>query len=237
VIPPLWREGLAVAERAALPFDPVFWGLGVPRGHGRPVLLVPPFMAGDESLATMGAWLRGCGYAPVHAGLGPNVGCADALVDALADRLDAFARPPAVIGHSRGGCIARALAVRRPDRVAGVIALGSPLLDPLACHPAVYATGRAVAALGDRGVPGLMTSRCVDGDCCRRYRRELRAAFPAHVPLVSVYSRRDGVIDWRAALDPEAEQVAVATTHNGMGADASSYRVIARALGGFWPGG
>ena len=124
-IPPLWREGLAVAERAALPYDPVFWGVGVRPGHGRPVLLIPPFMTGDESLATMATWLRTCGYTPMRAGVGPNVACADALVDALADRLDEFTEPPAVIGHSRGGCLARALAVRRPERVAGVIALGS----------------------------------------------------------------------------------------------------------------
>ena len=239
MIPPLWREGLAAAERAALPFDPVAWGVGVRRGHGRPVLLLPPFMAGDEALATMATWLRSCGYRPIAAGLGPNVGCAGALVDALADRLvtitRAVAQPPAVIGHSRGGCLARALAVRCPDRVAGVIALGSPLLDPFACHPAVLATGRAIAALGDRGVPGLMTSRCVDGACCEHYRRGLGAVFPADVPLVSVYSRRDGVVDWRSALDPCAEQIEVLATHNGMTAEARTYRVIARALSGFWP--
>jgi pimeloyl-ACP methyl ester carboxylesterase len=237
--PPLWREGLAVAERVALPFDPVFWGVGVRHGRGRPVLLVPPFMAGDESLATMAVWMRMAGYSPVPASLGPNVGCGGTLVDALAGRLDEVARafdaPVAVIGHSRGGCLGRALAVRRPERVAGVIALGSPLLDPWACHPAVRATGLALAALGDRGVPGLMTSRCIDGPCCRRYHRELRAPFPGHVPLVSVYSRTDGVVDWRHALDPDAEQVEVRATHTGMGAEAGTYRVIARILGGLWP--
>jgi triacylglycerol lipase len=236
-IPTLWRERLALAERAALPRDPVFWGVGVRRGHGHPVLLIPPFMAGDESLATMATWLRSCGYRPVPAGLGPNVGCAGALVDALADRLEAIThaigQPPAVIGHSRGGCLARALAVRCPERVAGVIALGSPLLDPLACHPAVLATGRALAALGDRGVPGLLTSQCIDGVCCEDYRRELAAAFPADVPLVSVYSLNDSVVDWRSALDSDAEQIEVHATHNGMSAEASTYRVIARALSGF----
>ena len=186
-------------------------------------------------MATLAAWLRARGYTPIPTGLGPNVGCAGTLLDGLADRLDELAHPPAVIGHSRGGCLARALAVRRPDRIAGVIALGSPLLDPLACHPVVRATGRAIAALGDRGVPGLMTSRCVDGPCCRRYRRELRAVFPPHVPLVSVYSRHDGVVDWRTALDPHAEQVEVFTTNTGMSAEASTYRVIAHALGDFWP--
>ena len=59
-LPPLWREGFAVAERAALPFDPVFWGAGVRRGADQPVLLIPAFMAGDESLATMAWWLRSC---------------------------------------------------------------------------------------------------------------------------------------------------------------------------------
>ena len=57
------------------------------------------------------------------------------------------------------------------------------------------------------------------------------------MPLVSVYSRNDGVVDWRSALDSGAEQIEVHATHTGMSAEAGTYRVIARALGGFWPDG
>src|SRR5439155_1047919 len=60
--PPLWREGRAPAELAALVRDPVHAGRGVPHGDGAPVLLVPGYLAGDGSMAVMARWLRRIGY-------------------------------------------------------------------------------------------------------------------------------------------------------------------------------
>jgi pimeloyl-ACP methyl ester carboxylesterase len=42
-----------------------------------------------------------------------------------------------IIGHSRGGVFARALATRRPQLAAGVVTLGSPVLSQPAVHPLV----------------------------------------------------------------------------------------------------
>jgi triacylglycerol lipase len=52
-IPPLWRESRLGLEAAQLFRSPVWRGVGVPPGEGRPVLLVPGFMAGDRTLGTM----------------------------------------------------------------------------------------------------------------------------------------------------------------------------------------
>ena len=60
--PPLWRESRAGVEAAALFRSSVWRGGGVPDGEGRPVLLIPGFLAGDGSLATMTHWLRENGY-------------------------------------------------------------------------------------------------------------------------------------------------------------------------------
>ena len=49
--PPLWREARFGLETAALLRDPILRGDGVPDGRGRPVLLIPGFLAGDGSLA------------------------------------------------------------------------------------------------------------------------------------------------------------------------------------------
>ena len=49
--PPLWRESRAGVEAAALFRSSVWRGGGVPDGEGRPVLLIPGFLAGDGSLA------------------------------------------------------------------------------------------------------------------------------------------------------------------------------------------
>ena len=53
VVPPLWREGRIGLEWAALRRSSVLRGAGVPAGDGRGVLLIPGFLAGDGSLATM----------------------------------------------------------------------------------------------------------------------------------------------------------------------------------------
>lgn len=44
--------------------------------------------------------------------------------------LDELAFPPVVVGHSFGGRVATALAAARPDRVAGLVLTGAPLLGP-----------------------------------------------------------------------------------------------------------
>src|SRR4051812_12997741 len=61
-LPPLWRESRMAFEAAQLLRSPVWRGEGIERGYGRPVLLVPGFLAGDGTLGTMAKWLRANGY-------------------------------------------------------------------------------------------------------------------------------------------------------------------------------
>src|SRR5213592_653749 len=117
--PPLWREGLAGVEAAALFRSSVWRGGGVPDGEDRPVLLIPGFMAGDGSMATMTRWLRENGYYTHRAGIRANVGCSEAYLTRLELRLEELAeitgQRVAIIGQSRGGVFARVLGARRPD--------------------------------------------------------------------------------------------------------------------------
>ncbi len=61
-VPPLWLESRAALEATALRRSPVWRGVDVAPGDGRPVLLVPGFLAGDGTLATMTQWLQALGY-------------------------------------------------------------------------------------------------------------------------------------------------------------------------------
>jgi len=85
-----------------------------------PVLLIPGFMAGDASLTLLRQWLRRRGHRVAVSGLRANVDCAERTVSRLQQHLRGFAqecgRPVVLIGQSRGGAIARALAVRDPDK-------------------------------------------------------------------------------------------------------------------------
>ena len=44
-------------------------------------------------------------------------------------------------------------------------------------------------------------------------------ALDPDVAFTAIYSKRDGIVDWRACLDPAAEQVEVRTSHCGMAVD------------------
>jgi triacylglycerol lipase len=239
-LPPLWREARFLVELHALQRDPVIAGVGVPHGEGEPVLLIPGYLAGDASLATMTYWLRKLGYRTGRAGITLNTDCATAVMRRLEERVERaaarYGRPVAIIGQSRGGCLARALALSRPELVSGIVTLGAPLLDQLALHPLVRLNVRLMGALGRLGVPGVFTPACLDGACCAELRERCSGPFPPGVGFVSVFSRSDGIVDWRACLDPDAEHVPVDASHCGMSVHADVYRVVARALPRFRAG-
>jgi pimeloyl-ACP methyl ester carboxylesterase len=167
-------------------------------------------------------------------GIRTNVGCAERVVERLERRLRLLAEdaeePVFVIGQSRGGALARALAVRAPDAVCGLAMLGSPVVDSLAVSSPVLRTVQWLAALGDRGVPGLFSSTCRDGACCADFRAQLAAPLPAGLAATAIYSRSDAIVDWRACVDPYARGVAVDSSHCGMSVNVNVYRVLDRAL-------
>ena len=221
----MWHEGRARAEQRALMRDPVFAGIGVPDGDGRPVLVIPGFLAGDASTRGLRDWLSRVGYGPERIGISLNVQRSDALVDALAVRARAVqarnGRAVTLVGHSRGGLLAKVLADRNPELFDRVIALGSPLADPYDVHPLTLAAAQVVYVLnaGDRRW-GRLTER--------RFLAELAA--PARVPVTSIYSRSDGVVNWRTCLRPDVEGIEVDGSHAGLVLNVEVYRQLARLL-------
>ncbi len=232
-VAPLWGELRYGAELAQLLASREFQRVQR-RADASPVLTIPGFMAGDASLNALRGWLRRRGHRVRASGIRTNVGCSAEIVDRLEQRVRALAddagEPVFLIGQSRGGALARVLAVRAPDAVAGLAMLGSPVADPLAVSSPVLRTVKWVAALGDVGVPGLFSSRCADGDCCADFRVELAAPLAPGVAATAIYSRSDGVVDWQACVDPHARGVAVESSHCGMSVNVNVYRVLDRAL-------
>ena len=45
-----------------------------------------------------------------------------------------------------------------------------------------------------------------------------------------IYSRSDGIVDWRACVDPLADAVEVESSHCGMSVNLDVYRALDRAL-------
>lgn len=235
--PPFWRESRVGIETAALLRSPVFRGEGVEDGRGRPVLMIPGFLAGDDSLALMTRWLRRSGYHTRKAGMRANVDCSARIVERIEDRLEALVEQQgqraAIVGQSRGGTFGRVLAKRRPDLVSGVVTLGSPIVKPFGLHPLVAIQLIALGALGTMRVPGLFSRSCLSGDCCAEFWEQIEAPLPKRIGYVSVYSRSDGVVDWRACLAPDARHVEIASSHIGMAVNPSAYTAVADALVSF----
>ena len=201
---------------------------------GDPVVLVPGFLAGDGSLRLMARSLRRRGFRVYRSHIRANVGCTLNAADQLESRLESIAiRRDArvqIVGHSLGGMLARGLAVRRPDLVSGIVTMGSPMLAPAAHHLSLTLSIEALVRLSSAGVPGLMAAECVGGRCARESFAESRSPVPSGVDFTALYSRRDGIVDWRACVDPEASAVEVAASHLGMAVDPRVIDAVVDAL-------
>jgi len=198
------------------------------------VMLIPGFMAGDSSLRVLERWLRRRGSLTSGSGILLNSDCAERTLEGVESRLRKLAARAGgrvvLVGQSRGGQLARAAAVRNPDLVSAVVMLGSPVLAPLDVGPMVLGVVRYVATLGDMGVPGMLSRSCGQGECCAAFRDDVIAPLPEGVRAVSVYSRSDGIVSWKACLDPQAEHVEVRSSHGGMSVHRDVYRVLSAVL-------
>jgi len=227
---PIWRETLAGLDWLALRASPVFYGWGAPRGDGSAAVLVPGFLGTDWYLLELYGWLMRLGYRPALSRIGRNAECLDLLSQRLLDTVErsreSTGRPVHLVGHSLGGLLARSLATRRPDLVASVVTLGSPFRG-IRSHPLVLlASDRVRAQVRSDERPD-----CYTGYCRCAAVTALEAPFPASVPQLAVYTKTDGIVDWRVCVnDDPATNVEVAGTHVALVANPGAYRAIAQHL-------
>ena len=231
-------QELRMVEEASRAIARISCQVGSPPGRrtadGEPVLLIPGFLAGDWSLVEMARHLGRDGYRTYGAGIHANVNCTLRTGNMLERRLQTIAdlhgQRVWVVGHSLGGMLARGLAVRRPDLVAGIVTMGSPILAPAAHHPALTGGLEVLMLLSKLGVPQVMANDCVAGNCARDGYIEMRSMLTDDVGFTSIYSRNDGIIDFHAALDPQAEWIEVASSHIGMAFDPRCCDAVTDAL-------
>ncbi|PVY96172.1 esterase/lipase family protein [Actinomycetospora cinnamomea] len=217
-------------ELARLLLSATWRGEDVPHGDGAPVLLVPGFLAGDVTLAALHDWLRRIGHRSYRSGIAWNVDCSEAAVRRLDRRLaevaDRSGAAVTLIGHSRGGLLARALATRSPERVRRVVALGSPLgsqLDASALTLAAVGGARLAQNLLRPHRPHCLTVRC---PC--PFGADLAA--PATPAVVTIWTAEDGIVRPSACRPDGAEAHEVRGSHVGLGVNVHVYRHLAEVL-------
>ncbi len=233
--PFIWREALWGLDWLSLRLSPVYLGIGVPHGDGSPVILVPGFLTTDAYMVEMYFWLRRIGYSPFLSGIGVNADCIQTLTQRLEKTVEAAhtetGKPARMIGHSLGGLLARRLSLRRPDIVSQLISMGSPI-QSLEAHPAIMAAARFVGERAEhRRQESDSHGACLSSGCeCLTPGDEVHCP-PASVHHAALYSREDGVIDWRNCLEPEPSlNHEVGGTHIGLVFNPRAYRVIAELL-------
>ncbi len=220
-IPQPWR--FALETRAVLDVAELILrspGLArVPRGNGRPVIVLPGFGASDVSTALLRRFLQRSGHTVHGWGLGTNHGHVIDLMPqvlALVRATSARLGPTALVGWSLGGVLAREAAREVPLLIRRVVTMGTPVVG----GPKYTQTARTYR------------NRGVDLDNIERLmvQREQR---PIRVPVTAIFSHNDGIVDWRACIDrytPGVEHVRVRATHLGMGASAEVFDIVARRL-------
>lgn len=228
------RFGVEIAQfSTGVLHEPAAASRGLPDGAGRPVLTVPGFGFGDIATFPIQIALHEGGYRVVRSQILLNTRCSDRTVDALAEVaaevVQADGRRLFVVGHSRGGMIARGLAARHPELVQRVISLGAPLNYEFAFYeiPQPVVAALQITHSFD---PELRERRCVSPDCTCPYMQLAHRPLPAEVELVSIYTRSDGIVDWRACVVPGARNIEVDGSHLGMGLRPATTRVVLEQL-------
>jgi triacylglycerol lipase len=232
----IWKEALFGAELLLLHASPVYYGLGIPRGDGSAVVVIPGFLGSDFYLSHLHAWLGRVGYRAYLSGIGLNAECPNLLIrHRLTETVDralkeSGGRKLHLIGHSLGGIIARSVAAQRPDKVASVTTLGSPFRGTVA-HQSVLRAAATVRnhILKDHGhavLPDCYTARCMCDFVC-----SLKCEIPDHIAQTAIFTKDDGVVDWRYCVTGDADvDFEVPGTHIGLVYNASVYNVLATRL-------
>jgi pimeloyl-ACP methyl ester carboxylesterase len=196
----------------------------LPRGDGHPVLVLPGFMASDQSTGLLRRWLDRLGYRTHPWTFGRNLGPRGDLVERMVRRInelaDVHGRRVSIVGQSLGGIYARELSRLVPERVRQVVTLGSPFgavdggTNPGIGRLFEISTGKTRAELR---AEGLFT--------------DLQA--PPPVPSTAVYSRTDGIAHWRVCLEqdtPTTDNVEIPGSHCGMAFNPAALWVVADRL-------
>lgn len=173
----------------------------VPKGDGHPVLFFPGFLTTDGYTSALRERVAEAGFKTYTWEGGFNLGLDPETARHVAQRLrevyeENGRRKVSLVGYSLGGLYARELAREFPDMVRSVVTLGTPfgrMDDPSQATP----------------LPLEKIYRFFTRDSVHDGHADIgaRCLTPPPVPVTSVYSRGDGVAEWKACLNPRAKQV------------------------------
>ena len=210
----------------------------VPRGDGRPVLVLPSYGSGDYGMAPLRRFLGLIGYATPLSGIDSNIDRGELRIRRIEDaarfrshqvervlaRIEEIhnktGEKPSLVGWSMGGLFAFDASQQVPTLVSHVITLGSPFGDPRGTS--MWNLMRWLSG-SDVPVDQQDFSPWLDGASLKT----------AAVPVTVLYSEMDGIVGREVARVHEHRAVrhqVVTSSHLGFATNPDVFREIARAL-------
>lgn len=227
--PPGIHLALTEAPRTVFEFNAgsfnKLWLRNAPQGDGHSVVVIPGFLSSDSFNQRLVKFLNGLGYQADGWGMGRNLGPNHSLVSELEQKIRKLAEKKgevSLIGHSLGGIYARELARSMPELVRQVISLGSPFGEG-------REEGSWASVLFNRINP--QEELAIE----ERISREQLAKAPP-VPTTAIYSKGDGVVNWRTAVQmqdqghDQTQNIRVLGSHCGLTHNAAAWHLIADRL-------
>jgi pimeloyl-ACP methyl ester carboxylesterase len=200
-----------------------------PEGNGQPVLVIPGFLATDNSTYVLRRYLKGQRFNVYGWDMGRNPGLRDDIYRKLEERVvelyGQHQEKISLVGWSLGGIYARTLAHRVPEYVRQVVTLGSPFhLEHPKSASDVDIAG-PIMKIYERLNPNVAYDELLNGEPVWES--------PPPVPSTSIYSESDGIAAWRYCVDPinpHTENLRIIGSHTGMTHNPMIYYAISERL-------
>ena len=232
---PIWKEALFAADLLLLHSSPVYYGFGIPRGDGSAVIVIPGFLGTDAYLTQLHTWLGRIGYRPYFSGIGLNAECPNLLIQSLLRQNIRTSQKE----HGAQAAPHRAQLGRRyrslrsaqmPEQIASVITLASPFRGTVAHRTVLHAAEAVRKHIIRQHGEGVLPD-CYTGHCTCNFLDSLRRELPECVKETAIYTRSDGIVDWRYCRTGDSScDFEVPGTHIGLAFNSAVYSVIGKRL-------
>jgi pimeloyl-ACP methyl ester carboxylesterase len=219
-------EGRAGAEAGRLMLALPLIRMQAPKGSGEPILVLPGFMADDNSTFILRQYLKSIGYAAYPWGLGLNrkrmLDFLPPLTQQVRELKDRHGQKVRLVGWSRGGILAREIARDHAEIIDRVITIGSPVKG-----------GVSISSIGSlvKRETGLTSHELSE-------LLKLRQQSKIKVPIKAIYSKLDGIVAWKACIDDvndDVEHFEIRGSHVGMGTSVEVFKLLSKLLVGTDP--
>ena len=193
------------------------------KGEGKPVLLIPPYLADDNATSFVRRYLSSLGFKTYKWEQGFNMIKAHylpRLEEKLDDIYSSHGEKVSIVGWSGGGMFAKIIANRHPEQVEQIVTIGSPVWGVM-----------DMKSLVD-GVLQFFRGKSLK-EKNKKFIEELEPI--PNVPVTCIYTKTDGVVPWKHCVEAESyrddiKNIEVFGSHSGLGANVSVLMITANAL-------